>query len=155
MFGRKKKKVSHYRVLEGDMKHATANSFEVVLRGKPESWRRVARGRNNNVYNPNGPLQREFYQTLRQQLPNGYSFAERQELQVTTVFAFNNDRVITSRGDVDNLAKFVLDAISGDGKIIPNDAQVVKLITEKIIDVGLGESGYTKVMVSKSVIEIM
>ena len=149
---------------------ATMASYQLYVDGKPTSLPRP-RFFRNGIFNPAGPAAKVFKQSVRQQLPqvnNGILFDITVPLTVTIVFFMprpRSDFVGARRApgnlkptasvirflpvcsDVDNLSKFVLDALNG--LVYHDDRQVVKLVAIKLRDNNSFCRGGTRVVVSR------
>ena len=136
-----------------DAFEALPASAEFLIRGKPLAQQRNRPGRNRNQYNPNRAQQQAFNATTRalfQAHQGEIPFAPVDvPVYIRVVFAFpfpvGVPPRITRRADIDNLAKFLLDALDGD--FYADDGQVVNLNAIKIFDNEHGGQGYTLVRI--------
>ena len=136
-----------------DAFEALPASAEFLIRGRPLAQQRNRPGRNRNQYNPNRRQQQDFADTTRalfQAHQGEIPFAPADiPVYVRVVFAFpfpvGVPPRITRRADIDNLGKFLLDALDGD--FYADDGQVVNLNAIKIFDNEHGGQGYTLVWI--------
>ena len=134
---------------------ADRNSLEFTLHGRPVPYTRVALcPRTNRRYNPNGPARASAIASLHELchqhetvLPN---FGE-DELELEAIFVLENRKRPVSPPDLDNLVKFMMDALQIAG-VYKNDAQITKALIEKRIDEAA--KGRTIVKLRKKVIVI-
>ena len=123
----------------------TENGLRFVVYGKPVALERARMSRHGHMYNPSKPAQDMFKQRIS-------SFVHAKvllgPLRIRLVFYFNrpkhhygsgrNSQVLranadhwhTKKGDIDNLAKFVLDAMNKS--VYQDDKQVAELSVAKI-----------------------
>lgn len=149
-------------------------SFKVE--GRPQAWQRPCRNAAGKTFNPNSTAQRRFADICKAQM--GRSFDESAPITVEIDFYFKRplthfkrnvygDLVrkldvpnrCTTKVDVDNLGKFVLDALNG--VVYDDDKQVVRLVLTKRytdiipidVDEHVDEQGeeYTVVLISRLV----
>jgi Holliday junction resolvase RusA-like endonuclease len=136
-----------------------ANPFRAsfTIRGEPRSQQRNRPGRNGNQYNPSRRDQIEFMNVVRNLFQAKGRPIPRAEngvpvfMEIVCCFPSPRRAVpnITNRADVDNLAKFVLDALNGP--FYADDCQVVQLCVKKEFDDRNGGRGYTRVRVWREI----
>ncbi len=119
--------------------------IELKFEQRPVPWSRPARGKSGKMYTV--PEQRKYIADLAlmlKQAAGGEQFSgavyanllfDYQEENPCTIiqlkdFSFRPD-LKTTRGDVDNLAKMVLEAVQLSG-IVEDDAQIAMLKAEKV-----------------------
>lgn len=149
-------------------------SFKVV--GRPQAWQRPSRNKAGRTYNPNATGQKRFADICREQMAR--KFSDSAPLAVEIDFYFKRPLTHFKRNiygdlvrkvdaphrcmlkvDVDNLGKFVLDALTGVA--YNDDEQVVRLVVTKRytdiipidVDEHVDEQGeeYTVVLISRLV----
>jgi Holliday junction resolvase RusA-like endonuclease len=115
----------------------TTNAMYFEVAGRPVPKKRAARGRNNNCYNPSQPEEREFASVVNDtflgRLGRIPAFQRTLALAVDVCFVFpNQGSSIVATADIDNLCKFVLDALNG--VLYHDDRQIVMLKASKLFD---------------------
>lgn len=138
---------------------ANRNFVHFVIQGRPLPFKRPGFGWNKRRYNANKGEQAVFVRTMLSLFEAHDAelihFDRSCEIDVKLVY-FLPGSVTTRPPDVDNLAKFTLDALQGAG-IFPNDCQVTKLLAEKRLcstNKRAASNGATEITVAKKVIEI-
>jgi Holliday junction resolvase RusA-like endonuclease len=119
--------------------------------------KRPARGRNGNTYNPSKKDQKILNRLLLLQWaqrtnPNTEGVAEL-HAEIKFCFPKKASKIkAVSPPDLDNLAKFVLDAV---GKLFyDDDAQISRLVLEKGFSDAYGGKGFTSACFANRVIDI-
>ena len=123
---------------------AEANAVNFVVTGKPVPYKRVAKAaRHNRMYDPRKHQKEAFVEACRDHLPvepmdgalrlkvdfkfkrpkSHYRYRKGQERQLKP------DAKMFPRADVDNLAKFVMDALNKEA--YDDDKQIIKLCSSK------------------------
>jgi Holliday junction resolvase RusA-like endonuclease len=157
----KKQKRSHYSEPVDDSKClSTDGEFGATVVGRPLPFKRPGFGPNNRKrYNPNKTDQEAFVAVLETILSKHHlkkKFKEDQELEATIVFRMPEPKTkagkITGRPDLDNLTKFVLDALQ-KGQFLSDDSQITRLVLEKRFDTNF-TGGATSLLVRKRPIDI-
>lgn len=149
-------------------------SFTVA--GRPQAWQRPSRNKAGHVYNPNAIAQQRFAESCKEQMTR--RFSDSAAIAIEADFYFKRPLTHFKRNvygdlvrkvdapnrcmlkvDVDNLGKFVLDALTGVA--YKDDQQVVRLVLTKRytdiipidIDEHVDEQGeeYTVVVMSRLV----
>jgi Holliday junction resolvase RusA-like endonuclease len=138
---------------------ATDGEFRATVTGRPMAFKRPGFGPwNGKRYNCNKQDQGDFVAALDELYTvhalRKSTFGAGEELEATIIFYMPPPKKagkITGRTDLDNLAKFVLDAVQ-KGAIVTDDAQVTRLILEKKF--GTEQKGATSITIRKRAIEI-
>jgi Holliday junction resolvase RusA-like endonuclease len=122
--------------------------FEVV--GRPVQKKRAARGKYSNCYNPSQSDEKEFASIVKDvcfaHLGRVPTFQHTLALAVDVRFLFpDQGSSIFATADIDNLCKFVLDALKGI--LYNDDRQIVTLKASKLFD-SSHQLGCTKVDIS-------
>lgn len=150
------------RVVGGQMVSINQDGLQFCIDGKPKSWKRPGiryhSGGRARVYNPCKAGQRAWIAVVKGLLQSenrqGYAFNQNVELEVDILFQFERSTggKITSQAcaDLDNLSKFVLDALQGPDGLVPNDAQISRLVSEK----RFGDAAFTMVSLRKRLIDL-
>jgi Holliday junction resolvase RusA-like endonuclease len=115
----------------------TTNAVYFEVNGRPVPKKRAAWGRNNNCYNPSQSEEREFASVVNDtfvgRLGQVPSFHHTLALAIDVCFKFPNQGTsIMATADIDNLCKFVLDALNG--VLYHDDRQIVTLKASKLFD---------------------
>lgn len=131
--------------------------FEVA--GRPQTKKRIAVGCKNNTYNPSKPIEQEFAAVVVDQCNKNLvslpRFSPSECLHVDVKFLFPpkqscKGNQLLQEADVDNLCKFVLDALN---KVLYADnRQIIGLTARKALDEP-DSSGRIVVEVSKLAVE--
>ena len=150
-------------IVGGQLISLNDDGLQFKIDGKPRSWKRPGirfqRGGRVRVYNPCKVHQRRWLAMVRTLLEaegrQGYRFDRTAELQVEVVFQFQRsgtDTSITSQAcaDLDNLSKFVLDALQGPNGLVVNDAQISRMLVEK----RFGGTPFTMVSLHKRLVDL-
>lgn len=149
-------------------------SFKVA--GRPQAWRRPSRNAAGRMYNPNATAQRLFAEECNAQMDRPFGVAAAIAMEIDFYFKrplshfkrnvygdlvrkLDAPNRCIIKVDVDNLGKFVLDALNG--VVYADDKQVVRLVLTKRytdiipinIDEHVDEQGeeYTFVRISRLV----
>ena len=112
-----------------------ALSLDVWVAGRPKPKRRPNKSRIGAIYNASHKEEKEFKEKFTAGLSakdSGFKpFPKTTPIRVELSFYYPKDKyTLHTTGDVDNLAKLVLDSIEGTAFV--NDNQVVELIARKI-----------------------
>jgi Holliday junction resolvase RusA-like endonuclease len=127
-----------------------------VVGGDPVPKKRIGRTLRGRSYNPNQRQQAEFANVVREQFESACGhvpqFSELANLHMVVEFHFRvsgrepheHDRSLKSKGDVDNFAKFVQDALQD--VLYVNDKQIIRLEASK--------HGWTDINEGHTVVEL-
>jgi Holliday junction resolvase RusA-like endonuclease len=134
---KKKKKPIFFSNSHASAFSYTTNRLYFEVAGRPVQKKRAARGRNNNCYNPSQSEEREFASVVNdifvEHLGRVPTFQRTSALTVDVRFLFpDQGSSIFATADIDNLCKFVLDALSGI--LYNDDRQIVTLKASKLFD---------------------
>jgi Holliday junction resolvase RusA-like endonuclease len=115
----------------------TTNRVYFEVAGRPLHKKRAARGKNNNCYNPSRSEEKEFASVVKdifvERLGRVPTFQRTLALTVDVRFLFpDRGSSIFATADIDNLCKFVLDALNGI--LYNDDRQIVTLNSSKLFD---------------------
>jgi Holliday junction resolvase RusA-like endonuclease len=143
--------------------------YQIAVAGKPKPLPRHRKSWRKGFYNPASKDMQHFKTAVKAAIPQtliGPIFGKEVPVVVTMKFFLrrpNSDFSIGPRGecrlrtmlpfvrpnrpDIDNLVKFVLDALNG--LLFHDDAQVVKLVAYKLLDTVGACEGRTEVEVSE------
>ena len=133
---------------------ATPTKIYFEVAGKPEPKKRVAYGRSGHRYNPSKVAEQQFASAVARlcvdRLGSVPKFPAGSLLKVNVKFLFPRkqnqaDAQIVQTADVDNLCKFILDALNGT--LYDDDRQVVELSAKKGFDTS--PNGHTIVTITK------
>ena len=131
---------------------ATPTKIYFEVAGKPEPKKRAAYGRSGHHYNPSKVAEQQFASAVARlcvdKLGSVPKFPAGSLLKVNVEFIFPRkqnqaDAQIVQMADVDNLCKFILDALNGT--LYDDDRQVVELSAKKGFDTfpnGRGHGGH-------------
>lgn len=152
----KKPKPTLFSIVDSAVFTAAANEIYFEVAGKPTAKKRVAWARGGHAYNPSKAAEKEFAGVLTSlcRINNVVPIPKFQSsilLDVHIEFFFprksnhREDRIIEV-ADVDNLCKFVLDALN---KVLyTDDKQIVKVSAKKSFDAAGSLSGRTTVSIT-------
>ena len=124
--------------------------------GNPVPQKRHRHTRQGRVWDPSSAQKRAFLEASREACPTCDVLRGPLRMQLTFVFQrpkshYTSKGKLTARAplqhvhtpDADNLAKFVMDSISGVGRFILDDRQVYELSIAK----RWGDRGFTRVVI--------
>jgi Holliday junction resolvase RusA-like endonuclease len=126
-------------------------SFAVLGKPLPKMAPKLKMTRNSKYYNPSQDAEREFAKVVVDAFKASTGldmprFDAKAQLEVDTTFFFpNQSDILGTAHDVDNLAKFVLDAFNKVA--FRDDKQVVSLSARKMLDHVVGSPGRTLVTI--------
>lgn len=138
----KKSKVARFSAEidnETDGFECTEAGLSATIFGRPQPYKRPGWGKNNSRrYNPNKKDQEDFIVALQHLcqknnavLPS-FGSSELEAILIFTLPRRSPNTKVTSSPDIDNLAKFIFDALQISG-VFENDAQISRLVVEKKI----------------------
>jgi len=114
--------------------------LQIKMYEQPIAMERPRLGKGH-TYNPQSKLKEAHGWTFKEAMMSAHKNCTDRPLIVQMVFTFmrvksNKKKYHTSTPDIDNVCKYYLDAMEGDGGIVYfNDKQVTKLILEKTYDI--------------------
>lgn len=137
-----------FSTLQDDPFSADPTQIMFCIRGKPRPQERGRTGWNFSRYNPSKPKQKEFARVVEELCQSRLGripiFEVNARLKLTAHFRFPPPKTkkahIKNTADIDNLCKFVLDALNE--VLYKDDGQFVCLVADKDYDDGLGGAGY-------------
>jgi len=131
-------------------KFCTRTVIHFTVKGPPVSKKRVATSRFGNKYNPSAASEKKFAKVALKVLKRAPNvFPKGTPLRINLQFRFAR-RSMATTPDVDNLVKFVMDALNG---IVYHDGhQVAKLWAQKGLTSGTTSS--TVVTISETAVPI-
>jgi len=140
---------TNFYALSADPFVSSGSFLHFYVRGKPQSKLRAARGANGNIYNPSRDKEVEFADVVANLIQHHRGAPVHFGIAAFTInckFMFATtagNGTVMNKPDIDNLAKFVLDALTD--VLFDDDRQAVTLKAKKEMDEGYGGTGYTVV----------
>jgi len=129
---RKRPKSAHFSVNSKAEVVATDEMVHFSLIGMPVAKKRPGVARNGHRYNASRAEEDDFAMATKSVLPSPFSgFDSTCMLVMDVAFVYPSKKNILATADVDNLAKFVMDAMNGI--LYHDDKQIVELHARKYV----------------------